>query len=165
MKNFNMADDPQVNVVLGGLTWFPYSPCSHNKFLPYQILKQMFPVRPRSVIVYMIGFLGSQSTSHKICIVLVLCFCWAHLGHWLWIYVIRLAIFHRLAPLTVWRHQMKTFSAWLALCERNPPVIAGDLRRHRAHYDVTVMETGTIICEEKRWRIWVNRPNHTHTQK
>ena len=66
-----------------------------------------------------------------------------------------------------WRHQMETFSALLALCARNSPVTgesphkgqwrgalmfslicandwvnngeAGDLRRHRSHYDVTVM--------------------------
>ena len=68
-----------------------------------------------------------------------------------------------------WRHQMETFSALLALCEGNPPVTggfpsqrpgtrsfdiffdlclnkrlskrnAGDLRRHRANYDVTLMQ-------------------------
>ena len=54
-----------------------------------------------------------------------------------------------------WRHQMETFSALLALCAGNSPVKfslicacvngwannreAGDLRRHCAHYDVTVM--------------------------
>ena len=68
-----------------------------------------------------------------------------------------------------WRHQMETFSALLALCAENSPVPvnsphkgqwrgalifslisvwingwvnnreAGDLRRYRAHYDVTVM--------------------------
>ena len=68
-----------------------------------------------------------------------------------------------------WRHQMEAFSTSLALCEGNPPVTggfphkdqwrgalmfslicswsngwannqdAGDLRRHCAHYDVTVM--------------------------
>ena len=62
-----------------------------------------------------------------------------------------------------WRHQMETFSALLALCAGNSPVKgqwcgalmfplicawingwvnnreAGDLIRHRAHYDVTVM--------------------------
>ena len=68
-----------------------------------------------------------------------------------------------------WRYQMETFSTLLALCEGNPPVTvgfpsqrpvtrnfyislicagtnswannrdAGDLRRYRAHYDVTVM--------------------------
>ena len=66
-----------------------------------------------------------------------------------------------------WRHQMETYSALLALCEGNSPVNsphkgqwrgalmfslicaqtngwvnnrdAGDLRRHRAHHDVTVM--------------------------
>ena len=73
-----------------------------------------------------------------------------------------------------WRHQMKTFSALLDLCARNSPVTgefpsqmpvtqtvdvficagtngwvknrdAGNLRRHRAHYDVTVMVL-TEIC-------------------
>ena len=67
-----------------------------------------------------------------------------------------------------WRHQMETFSSLLAICAGNSPVPgefhtqrpvtrgfvvslicringwvnnseAGDLRRHRAHYDVTVM--------------------------
>ena len=70
---------------------------------------------------------------------------------------------------TYWRHQMETFSALLAICAGNSPVTgefptprpvtralmfslisawingwvnngeAGDLRRRRAHYDVTVM--------------------------
>ena len=70
-----------------------------------------------------------------------------------------------------WRHQMETFSALLAICVGNSPVTsefpaqgpvmrsfgvffdlrldngcvnngdAGDLRHHRAHYDVTVMST------------------------
>ena len=68
-----------------------------------------------------------------------------------------------------WRHQMETFSALLALCAGNSPhegkwhgalmfslictLInrwvnnreAGDLRRHRAHYDVTVMSWFCII--------------------
>ena len=66
-----------------------------------------------------------------------------------------------------WRHQMETFSALLAICAGNSPVTgefpaqrpmtrsfdvffdvrpnevnnreAGGLRRHRAHYNVTVM--------------------------
>ena len=63
-----------------------------------------------------------------------------------------------------WRHQMETFSALLAICAGNWPVTfefpsqsqwpralmfslicawingeAGDFRRHRAHYDVTIM--------------------------
>ena len=70
---------------------------------------------------------------------------------------------------TWWRHQMETFSTWLAICAGNSPVNgefptqrpvtrtfdvffhlrlinswvnnreAGDLRRYRAHYDVTEM--------------------------
>ena len=73
-----------------------------------------------------------------------------------------------------WRHQMKKFSALLVLCEGNPPVNggfqwrralvfslicawtngrannrdAGDLTRHRAHYDVTVM---TLLIVVSRW--------------
>ena len=76
--------------------------------------------------------------------------------------------------LTWWRHQMETFSALLAFCAGNSPVPgefpsqrpstrsfdvffdlrlnswvnnrdAGDLRRHRGHYDVTVMEAGQIV--------------------
>ena len=73
--------------------------------------------------------------------------------------------------LTWWRHQMETFSALLAICAGNSPVtgefphkgqwrgalvfplicawindwvnngVAGDLRRHRAHYDITVMNS------------------------
>ena len=52
-----------------------------------------------------------------------------------------------------WRHQMETFPALLALCAGNSPVsdaelwingwvntrVAGDLRRHRAHYDVIAL--------------------------
>ena len=69
---------------------------------------------------------------------------------------------------TLWRHQVETFSALLALCVGNSPFAgefsvqmpvtrnfdasfawangwmnnrdAGDLKRYRAHYDVTVME-------------------------
>ena len=67
--------------------------------------------------------------------------------------------------ITWWRHQMETFSAQLAICAGNSPVPhkgqwrgalmfsliciwinswvnnreAGDLRRHRGHYDVNVM--------------------------
>ena len=46
-----------------------------------------------------------------------------------------------------WRHQMETFFAVLALCEAKPSqrVVkrsfwdAGDLRRHRPNYDVTIL--------------------------
>ena len=74
-----------------------------------------------------------------------------------------------------WRHQMETFSALLAICAENSPVPvnsphkgqwrgalmfslicvwinswvndseAGDLRRYRAHYDVTVMYRATFM--------------------
>ena len=80
-----------------------------------------------------------------------------------------------------WRHQMDTFSALLTLCERNSPITgeflsqgpvsrsfyvffdlspnkrsskqswAGDLRRHRAHYGVSIMCDDEIIMY---WSIW-----------
>ena len=80
------------------------------------------------------------------------------------------------ASLPWWRHQMETFSALLALCAGNSPVPvnsphkgqwrgslmfsficvwingwvnnreAGDLRRYRAHYDVTVMTESNGIA-------------------
>ena len=72
-------------------------------------------------------------------------------------------------PRPWWRHQMETFSALLAICAGNSPhkgqwrgalmlsLIctringwvntgeAGDLRRHRAHYDVTVMSLAPLV--------------------
>ena len=78
--------------------------------------------------------------------------------------------------LSWWRHQMETFSALLAICAGNSPVPgefphkgqwrgalmfslicawindwvnnreAGDLRRHRGHYDVNVMVLFVIEC-------------------
>ena len=80
-------------------------------------------------------------------------------------------------PLSAWwRHQMETFSALMALCEGNPPITgelpsqrpltwrfiyawtngwtnkrdAGDLRRHHAHYDITVM------AKRPNCRIWAD---------
>ena len=88
-------------------------------------------------------------------------------------------------PFTWWRHQMETSSALLALCAGNSPVTgefpakrpvtqsmiislvcarinawvnsleAGDLIRHRAHYDVIVMSYGTakhIVIPDKVWQ-------------
>ena len=79
--------------------------------------------------------------------------------------------------ITWWRHQMETFSALLALCAGNSPVPvnsrhkgqwrgalmfslicarindwvnnreAGDLRRHRGHYDVSVMTWNNLIMQ------------------
>ena len=104
---------------------------------------------------------------------------------------------------TWWRHQMETFSALLALCAGNSPVPvnsphkgqwrgplmfsficvsindwvnnreAGDLRRHRGHYDVNVMiprnvqTVGALLCfivvwyksicrTESRVKVWIN---------
>ena len=85
---------------------------------------------------------------------------------------------------TWWRHQMETFSALLAICAGNSPVTgeiptqrpvtrrfdifltwinswvnnreAGNLRRHRAHYDVTVMKLLTQSAPTvpvKKWLV------------
>ena len=71
---------------------------------------------------------------------------------------------YKLADNTWWRHQMEAFFALLAICAGNSSVTgalmfflicawtngwvnnreAGDLRRHRAHYDVTVMTNGYV---------------------
>ena len=85
-----------------------------------------------------------------------------------------------------WRHQMETFSTLLALCEENSPVTselthkgqwhealifylicawakgwanhryARDLRRHRAHYDVTVKFQAFCLSYVHAWhpRLW-----------
>ena len=77
--------------------------------------------------------------------------------------------------ITWWRHQMETFSALLAICVNSPhkgqwrgalmfSLIcvwingwinnreAGDLRRNRAHYDVTVMRSGcSRWWQTNRW--------------
>ena len=85
--------------------------------------------------------------------------------HWCWIQRIRLTR----QNYSRWRHQMETFSALLAICAGNSPVTGkfpaqmpvtrsfdvslicawingwvnnGDLRPHRAHYQVTVMYNG-----------------------
>ena len=87
----------------------------------------------------------------------------------------------KIADISWWRHQMETFSALLALCAGNSPVPvnsphkgqwrgsfmfsliwtwtngwvnnrnAGDLRRNRAHYDVTVMSFGPQ-CVNSLWQ-------------
>ena len=88
-----------------------------------------------------------------------------------------------------WRHQMETFSALLAICEGNSPVTtgfplqwrgvlmfplictwtngwaknrnAGDLRRHCAHYDVTLMRCEGLCHPRKHSfyiSIWFSRP-------
>ena len=81
---------------------------------------------------------------------------------------------HQMIFIPWWRHQMGTSSALLALCVGNSPPVnspnkgqwhgalmlslicdwtnvsannqdAGDLRRHRAHYDITVMHISSVI--------------------
>ena len=84
---------------------------------------------------------------------------------------------------TWWRHQMETFSALLAICAGNSPgpvnsphkgqwrgalmfsLIcvwindwvnnheAGDLRRYRAHYDVTVMKSSSVRNANPRYTV------------
>ena len=83
------------------------------------------------------------------------------------------------SPFTWWRHQIETFYASLAICARNSPVTgefhthrpvtrsfdvffdlrlnkcwvyngeAGDIRRHRAHYDVTndLKNRQAMVCK------------------
>ena len=88
------------------------------------------------------------------------------------------------APYAWWRHQMETFSALLAFCAGNSPVPvnsphkgqwrgalmfplicawindwvnnreAGDLRRHRGHYDVNVMWLSPFF-RHVYWAIWI----------
>ena len=86
-------------------------------------------------------------------------------------------------PSPWWRHQMETFSALLALCEGKPPADsphkgqwrrawmfsficawtnawannwdAGDLRRHCAHCDVTVMN---FLNRISIWTEWIPQP-------
>ena len=71
-------------------------------------------------------------------------------------------------PLDPWlRYQMETFSALLALCAGTSLMFsliyalnkrfiynreAGDLRRHRAHYDVIVMNASNDSRDSIRWK-------------
>ena len=48
-----------------------------------------------------------------------------------------------ITPTSSWRHQMETFSALMALWVVNNRE-AGDLRRHRANYDVNVMLSQSV---------------------
>ena len=96
-----------------------------------------------------------------------------------WFYCGRSSDGHPLDLSKWWRHQMETFSTLLAFCARNSPVPgafpaqrpvtrgfdvffdlrlnelwvnnreAGDLRRYRGHYDVTVMNNVSDIHEIK----------------
>ena len=89
-----------------------------------------------------------------------------------------------------WRYQMEAFSALLALCERNPPVTggfpsqrpvtrsfdfffldlrlndSGDLRRHCAHDDVTVMVKLHAylagVTTALQWDNWVACRGNSH---
>ena len=90
------------------------------------------------------------------------------------LHMLRIQQKRNLFPHPWWRHQMETFSALLALCERNLPVTggfpsqgqwrgalmfslicpwtnawannrdAGDVKRYRVNYDVTVMFTSNL---------------------
>ena len=84
-----------------------------------------------------------------------------------------------------WRHQMETFSALLVLCAGNSPVTgefpsqrpvmrsfdvffdlrlnnraAGELRRHRVHYDATVMLTAELTAEPQRKATTATTPQY-----
>ena len=89
-----------------------------------------------------------------------------------------------------WRHQMETFSALLAICAGNSPGPvnsphkgqwcgalmfslvctringwvnngeASDLRRHRAHYEVTVMLQKTVSPQVYIWSLLIRRCRH-----
>ena len=93
---------------------------------------------------------------------------------------------------TWWRHQMETLSALLALCAGNSPVPvnsphkgqwrgalmfslicarihdwvnnreAGDLRRHRGHYDVIVMRLQQFRGKQRVSRVLLNKINMYH---
>ena len=63
-----------------------------------------------------------------------------------------------------WRHQMETFSALLAICVGNSPHKgqwrnreACDMRRYRAHYDVSVMCVKSFIDEIFLFRLGLSR--------
>ena len=99
------------------------------------------------------------------------------LGTWICYQLIAIPGNKTTAAPSWWRHQMETFFALLALCAGNSPVNsphkdqwrgallfcficawingwvnnsdAGDLRRHRAHYDVIVMMTSPICCFDR----------------
>ena len=87
-------------------------------------------------------------------------------------------------PVSWWRHQMETFSALLAICAGNSPVTdelpsqrpvtrsfdvfldlclngwlnnrdTGDLIRHRAHYDATVMYNQEAFVNVLRRRLYL----------
>ena len=98
---------------------------------------------------------------------------------------------HQLLMRTWWRHQMETISTLLALCAGDSPFTgehpsdrpvtrsfgvfidvwtngwansldAGDLRRHRAQYDVTVMRSLLAKCHQQQrgFTARVKRPTH-----
>ena len=81
---------------------------------------------------------------------------------------------------TWWRHQMETFSALLAVCAGNSPVTggalrlslicawingwvhnreAGNLRSHRAHYDVIVMQNVQVKMMKVYIELFRERPH------
>ena len=110
---------------------------------------------------------------------------------WLWVRDIKWSVNHAILQKPWWRHHMETISALLALCVGNSPVTgafpsqrpvtrnfgvslicawtngwvnnhdACDLRRHRAHYDVTV-KFEFITCQKYDGTPDVNRIIHKH---
>ena len=95
--------------------------------------------------------------------------------------------------MTWWRHQMETFAVLLPLCAGNSSVTgefpsqrpvtrsfdvffdlrmksgwannrdAGDLRRHHAHYDVTVMELDEVSASVMRSRHLIHNTNYMYS--
>ena len=103
---------------------------------------------------------------HDSCVLIPKLLLWQRLfrNSWTHMYLIQGKQYVTPHLLTWWRHQMETFSALLTICAGNSPVTgqwrralmfslfstwinvwvnngeAGDLRRHRAHHDIIVME-------------------------
>ena len=114
-------------------------------------------VRPHLYIEAVPLLFGFYWVKNASCVNMRVDYCWCRLTPW-WLYI------------PWWRHQMETFSAWLAICAGNSPVPvtsphkgqwhgalmfplifawingwvnnreAGELRRHLGHYDVIVMQ-------------------------
>ena len=86
---------------------------------------------------------------------------------WAWLSV------HMVFHSTWWRHQIETFSALLDICAGNSPVPgeingwvnnreAGDLRHHRAHYDVIVIffSSGGSLWRGVTDAVWLQVCDH-----
>ena len=63
--------------------------------------------------------------------------------------------------LTWWRHQMETFSAWLALCEGNPPVSGGftSQRPVTRSFDIFIDQRLNKRMSKPSRRRWLETPS------